>query len=1079
MMSAPQETTAPVARGPIAWMARNSVAANLLMAALIFGGFHLARNLKQEVFPEFEIDVVTVTVPYPGASPGEVERGIILAVEEAVRGIEGVDELTSTAREGGGTVSIELLLGADRQEAYQDVQQAVNRITTFPEDTEEPQISLVSRRRRVVSVVLYGEQTESVLRETAEFIRDDMLQDPMITQVELEGVREYEIAVSVPRDALEKYGLTLQTIADRIAGTAIEIPGGGIKTAGGEILLRVKERRDAAREFGSIPIVTSVSGRPVLLEEIADIRDTFEDTDVFAQYDGKPAIIMEVYRVGDQTPIGVSKAVRQHVADLNEQLPPGLQMAVLSDMSKIYRQRATLLLRNGAIGLVLVLFLLGVFLEARLAFWVMMGIPISFLGGFMLLPALGVSINMISMFAFLIALGIVVDDAIVVGENVYDLRQRGIPFLQAAIQGTREVAVPVTFSVLTNVVAFLPLFVVPGFIGKIWRVIPAVVCTVFMISLIECLFILPAHLGHARESGRTGLGGRLHGMQQGFSRWFMYMIQLIYGPFLELVLKLRYVVLAVAIALLILTIGYMRGGRIAQIPFPRVDSDYAVVTAVLPYGAPVATTERVRAVLEQAARSVADRNGGDKLVKGVFSQIGGNFRGASGGHVLEVRVELTEPEIRPISTRDFTEKWRQASGRIPGLEVLLFQSDRGGPGSGAAISLELAHTDSETLDRASEELAAHLAEFPAAKDIDDGYSPGKPQLDFRILPEGESLGLNSAIVARQVRNAFYGAEALRQQRGRNEVKVKVRLPEPERASESDIDKLRLQTPAGPFVPLTEVADPRRGRAYTSINRRDGRRTVTVSANVTAPKESGKIIDAIRGAEPETDRGKGPIGRLRAAFGKDPKEPGPEPEVPYLEQLRRKYPGLSYSFQGRQRDFAESMEYLKSGFVLALIAIYAMLAIPFRSYVQPLIVMVSIPFGIVGAVIGHVIMGYDLSIISMMGIVALAGVVVNDSLVLIDFANRRRREDDATAVDAIQSAGVRRFRPVMLTTLTTFGGLAPMIFETSRQARFMVPMAISLGYGILFATGITLVLVPSLYMIIDDIQKAFGKRLRGT
>jgi len=1069
-VSSTADNYAPETRGPIAWMAKNSVAANLLMFSLLLGGLFTAFRAKQEVFPDFEIDAVSISVPYPGASPEEVERGIVLAIEEAVRGLEGVEEITSTAREGGGSVNADLLLGADRQKVYQDIQQAVDRVTTFPDEAEEPQITLISRRRHVLSMALYGDQTESVLRASAEYVRDDLLQDAAITQVSLAGIRDYEISVSVSRDTLEEYGITLDHVASRIRRTAVEIPGGGIKTAGGEILLRVRERRDAARQFANIPIVDSPSGRPVLLGQIAQIRDTFEDRDVFATYDGKPAVMLDVYRIGDQTPIKVSKAARAHLAKLNDELPPGLEMAVLSDRSRIYKQRATLLLRNGGIGLVLVLLLLGVFLEARLAFWVMMGIPISFLGGFLLLPTMDVSVNMISMFAFLIALGIVVDDAIVVGENVYEHHQRGMPFLPASIKGTREVCMPVVFSVLTNVVAFLPLFVVPGFIGKIWRVIPAVVCTVFLISLAECLFILPAHLGHASDRRRTKLGGNLHDVQQMFSKWFMRTVERVYGPILDFLLRFRYVVVAVAVAILILTIGYMKGGRIAQIPFPRVDSDYSVVTAVLPYGTSVDNTRRVRDRLEAAAAKVTEANGGDDLVVGVFSQIGKNFRGSSGGHVVEVRAQLTDPDVRPLSTKEFTNLWRRETGQIAGLDVLLFQSDRGGPGSGAAISVELSHFDTPTLEKASADLAAHLGEYPVVKDIDAGFSAGKPQLDFKMLPEGESLGLTSTDVARQVRNAFYGAEALRQQRGRNEVKVKVRLPQSERLSEYDIDKLRIKTPGGTYVPLKEIADLQRGRAYTSISRRDGRRTVTVSANVTNPKESGKVIEAIRGSGKK--KAPLPLRVLRSIGLYRPveKEEPAEEAAPYLKVLKARYPGLSYSFRGRQKDFAESMKYLIGGFWVALIGIYALLAIPFKSYSQPLIVMVSIPFGIVGAVIGHVIMGYNLSIISMMGIVALAGVVVNDSLVLIDYANQRRIQDGATSFDAIHSAGVRRFRPVMLTTLTTFGGLAPMIFETSRQARFMIPMAISLGYGILFATTITLILVPSLYMIVEDLRR---------
>ncbi len=1051
-------------------MVNNAVAANLLMGVLLLGGLFAANHVKQEVFPDFELDLVSVSVPYPGASPEEVEQGIILAVEEAIRGIDGILETTSTANEGRGSVTAELIVGENRQRIYQDIQQAVSRITTFPAEAEEANVTLVSRRRRVVTVVLHGQQTEAVLREAAERVRDQFLQEAAITQVSIEGVRNLEIAISVPRHALDQYGLTLDDIAAKVRSTAIELPGGGIKTEGGEILLRVMERRDTGLQFADIPIVAGSGGQSVRLGEIADIRDGFEETDAYATFNGEPAVLLEVYRVGDQTPIQVAKATRRQVEAINAELPDGLRLSILTDMSTIYRQRAHLLLKNGAIGLCLVLLLLGCFLEIRLAFWVMMGIPISFLGGFLLLPGLDVSINMISMFAFLIALGIVVDDAIVVGESVYGLHERGVPFLEAAVRGAREMAMPVTFSVLTNIVAFLPLLVIPGTMGKIWRVVPLVVCTVFAVSLLECLFILPAHLGHAKDRKRTRFGTRLHQLQQRFSRWFVQMVERFYGPVLNLVLRWRYLTVAVAAGMLILTIGFLRGGRIPIIPMPRVDADFSVVTAMLPYGSAVENSQRVRDRLEQAAWQVIAANGGERLATGIFAQIGGSFRNSSGGHVVEVRVQLTDPNIRPLNTRDFTNLWREQTGPIAGVEAILFESDRGGPGSGTSINVELAHADSQVLARASAELAEALAIFPVVRDIDTGFSPGKPQLDFAMLPEGDTLGLNSASVARQVRHAFYGAEALRQQRGRNEVKVRVRLPKEERLSEFDLEILRLRTPQGVEVPLAEVARVDRGRAYTSITRRDGRRTVTVSANVNPQTETGRILAAIRGPEAPKP---GLLAPLQARLRRSPAaEPAPVPvdELPVLAQLQHRYPGLFYSFQGRERDMVEGLQTLKSGFLLALIGIYALLAVPFRSYIQPLIVMISIPFGIIGAIIGHLIMGYSLSMISMMGIVALAGVVVNDSLVLIDCANQRRR-DGLPSREAIHGAGVRRFRPIMLTTLTTFGGLAPMIFEQSRQARFMIPMAISLGYGILFATAITLALVPSLYMIIEDARHA--------
>ncbi len=1030
------------ARGPIAWMSRNGVAANLLMCVLLVGGALWATRIKQELFPEFDLDQVIVTVPYPGASPEEVEQGIVLAIEQGVQGLDGVKEVSAEAREGVGVVVVEMIAGENIQKLADEVQGEVDRITSFPEEAEEPSVTIATRKIEVVTMVLYGDQDEMVLREVAERIRDTLLQDPRITQVELSGIRSMEIGVEVPLAQLRRHGLTLSDVAAALRQSALELPGGGIKTAGGELLVRVKERRDYGREFATIPVVTAADGTRVLLGDIAVIRDAFADEDRFASFNGKPAVMVNVYRVGEQTPISVSDATREHVDALKGSLPGGLEVAVLRDMSDVYRQRLSLLLRNGACGLILVFGLLAVFLELRLAFWVTMGIPVSFLGAMLILPHFAVSINMVSLFAFIIALGIVVDDAIVVGENIYDYHQKGLPFGQAAVRGTREICMPVTFSVLTNIVTFIPLAFVPGIMGKIFRCVPAVVVSVFLISLLESLFILPAHLGHHRDRERKGMFAAMHRAQQRFSHAFLRFVATVYGPFVRRLTRGRYVTVACCAAVLVVTIGYVRSGRLGMTMFPKVESDYAVASVVLPYGSAVSQTRAVRQRLLDAADRVIAANGGDRLSLGVFAEIGAGFRGESGGHVLQVSIQLTPPEVRPLSTAALVELWRQAVGPVAGVETMVFESDAGGPGGGAGMTVELTHPNLTVLEEASAELAAAFAEFPIVSDIDDGFSPGKRQYDFRIKPAGRALGLTAAAVARQVRDAFYGAEVLRQQRGRNEVKVMVRLPEQERLSAYDVDELVLRAPAGGEVPLRDAVTIERGRSYTTIDRRNGRRAVTVTADVNPRDRAGEVLGALLADS--------------------------------LPALVRKYPGLEFGFEGRQADMAESMASLKTGMLLALFVIYAMLAIPFRSYAQPLIIMVSIPFGIVGAVLGHVLMGYSLSLMSLFGIVALSGVVVNDALVMIDFANHARREG-VGPFEAITQAGIQRFRPIMLTTLTTFGGLAPMIFETSRQARFLIPMAISLGYGILFSTLITLILVPSLYVIVDDLAR-FGRRV---
>ncbi len=1024
-------------RGPVAWMAGHSVAANLIMAMCLVGGLFALTNIKQEVFPDITLDMVSVTVPYPGASPEEVEEGILLSIEEAVRGLDGVDDVTSVASEGAGTVTIEALLGADIQKLADDVRSEVDRIRTFPEEAEEPVITIVAPQREVLDVVLYGDAPVKTLHELAEQVRDQMLQDPDITRVDLEGIPPLEIGIEIPEAELRRYGLTLEGVALRLARASVDLPGGGLKTESGEVLVRVTERRDYGREFGALPVVTTADGSEVLLRDIAQVDDSFADTDRYARYNGHPAISLEVYRVGDQTPIQVADAVQRQLEEADAILSSGIKTSIERDRSDIYRQRVELLLKNGAIGLVLVLVVLGLFLEARLAFWVMMGIPIAFLGSFLVLPATGVTINMISLFAYIIALGIVVDDAIVVGENVYHYHQSGLPFLRAAIRGAREVAMPVTFSVLTNVVAFLPVYFIPGVMGKIFKMIPVVVCTAFLISLGECLFVLPAHLGHGKERRRRGLSGWLHARQQTFSRWFLHWVRTWYGPFLRTALHHRYVTVAIAVSVLAVAVSYAASGRMGFQLFPVVESDFSEATVALPYGAPVEKTEAIMQRMLDGARQVAAETGHPELVEAITSDVG-----REGSHSGRMRVMLADPEIREdiMSTQAFTDRWRDVVGEVPGVESLRFVSDAGGPGSrGRPVTVELSHRNLGVLEEASRELAAVLETYPLVQDVDDGFQPGKPQLDFTLKPEGKSLGLTAAEVARQVRSAFYGAEALRQQRGRNEIKVMVRLPETDRSTEQTLHDMMVRTPAGTYVPLRGVADVERGRAYTTIDRRGGRRVVQVSADVTPRSKAGEVLGDLRS---------GAIPNLTARFR-----------------------GLQYSFEGHQAEIRESLGSLQTTFAIALLAIFAMLAIPFRSYIQPLIIMISIPFGIVGAVLGHLIMGYDLCIPSMFGIVALSGVVVNDSLVLVDFANRRHREGGMTHRDAIHAAGIQRFRPVLLTTLTTFGGLAPMIFETSRQARFLIPMALSLGFGILFATAITLVLVPSLYVVVEDVQHA--------
>ncbi len=1010
----------------------NPVAANILMIFLLVGGFYYSYHIKQEVFPEYTIDEVVVQVSYPGATPKEIENGIILPIEEAIDGLEGIDKVISTAREGVGTVTIEAVNGADINQLYNDVKNAVDRITTFPADAEKPTIYIPTRKRAVITMILYGDVPYYQLMGLAQQYKDRLLNFKNITNVELSGNKPYQITISVSENALKKYSLTFSDIARKIRDFDTELGGGRIRTRGGDILIKTGTRKEYGSQLANIPIITTSGGGVVKLKDIAKIDDGFEDTDTYLKYNGKRAIGITVYRVGDQKPVEIADTVKAFIARIRDELPPGIGVDYVSDYSRIFKQRKELLLKNAKFGLVLVLILLALFLELRLAFWVMLGIPVSFLGSMLIFPMFGVTINMISMFAFIICLGIVVDDAIVVGENIYSYREKGLSFKEAALVGTREVFVPVVFSVLTNMVAFLPMYFVPGTAGKIFRIIPVIVCSVFTISLLESLFILPSHIAHQRENPILPIRA-INRVQGKISKIIHRLINLLYTPVLKLALRFRYVVFVLAAVILYLAFVFVETGKIGIVYFPRIERSHATVRFQLPPESSVYDTLKIADMLVQRAKRIIKEHGGSKLAQGILTRIDGN----SG----DIRVYLTPPGVRPISTSQFTRLWRRASRGIPGLEKIRFSADFGGPGAGASLTIELSHRNTAVLTQACKQLANYLKTFKNVSDIDDGTSAGKYQFTLTLNSLGRALGLDPSYIATQLRGAYYGIEAKKFIRQGNEVKIKVTLPEQQRSLVYYFDHFMLTLPDGTRIPLKEVVNVEKGRSYVTITREDFRRVMYVTANVTPERDTRKIVENLM---------------------RD-----------FLPKLKQHYPGLSYSFGGRQSRLKESMSVLTKGLLVSVLVIFTMLAIPFKSYIQPIIIMTAIPFGIIGAIIGHVIMGYDISIVSMFGIVALCGVVINDSLVLIDFANRIRRTLNKSHYEAVFEAGIKRFRPIILTTLTTFFGLMPMIFEPSTQARFLVPMAISLGFGILFSTFIILILVPGLYLIVEDIANLFG------
>lgn len=1018
-------------KGILGWMASNSVAANILMIVLLVGGIIMGLNIKQEVFPEFDPDSVIVSVAYPGASPEEVEKGIILPIEEAIEGLEGIESISSTASEGSGRVIIEALKSADIIRLWQEVEKEVDRISSFPDETEDPKVSIAERKRGVLDLVLWGSENDIVLRDTAENIKDRLLQSSDITQIELSGSRDREIHIEVPQANLRKYNLKIEDIASSIKASSLDVGAGNLRTKGGDLLVRVKDLKEKAKEYKKLPIITTASGERVLLGDLAIVKEGFEDSFVTAGFNGKNALLIDVYRVGDQTPIQVSKAAKEIMAEINSELPGDLQLSVLRDRSDTFKQRGALLLKNAFQGLFLVFILLALFLEIRLAFWVSLGILVSFSGAFLIFPFTDFSINMITMFAFIITLGIVVDDAIVVGENIYSSRQKGFSIFQSSVYGVKEVATPVFFSVTTNIITFLPLLFIPGFMGKIFKSIPIVVACVFAVSLIESLLILPAHLGHQKPLRKKGILHFINKLQNRFSTAFESFIENIYGKFLKFAIKNKYNVIAFCLAILLGFGGYIKSGRMGMTLFPSVESDYVYANAVLPIGSSHENVRKIKKILIDGANQIVEENGKEELSQGIFSLIREN--------TISLRVYLTDADKRPISTTEFSNKWRKRTGNLTGIETISFESDRGGPGSGKAITIRLSHPNKDILENAGKELAKKLENYEGVSDIDNGSASGKRQIDLSILPAGKRMGLTSREIASQVRNAVYGKKALSFLRSQDEISVMVKLPEKERNYEATLENLVLNAPKGEIL-LRDAAQISYSRAFTSINREEGKRVVSVTADIF-PRSQADI--------------------LTANLEKD-----------VLPGLLEKTPLLTYSFEGTQAEIRDSIQSLIQGLLFALLLIYALLAIPFKSYFQPVIIMVCIPFGIIGAVIGHLIMGYSLSVMSIFGIVALSGVVVNGSLVLIDFTNRKTREGELPA-NAVYNSAILRFRPIMLTTLTTFCGLMPMIMETSRQARFLIPMAISLGFGVLFATIITLVMVPCFYLVTEDLKKAFN------
>ena len=1038
-------------KGMIAWFAKNHVASNLLMLFLLLAGAVTGLTMKVEVFPEFSLDMITVSTLYPGASPSEVEEAIIRRIEERVAGLSGIKRIDSTAREGLGTVTIEVMKDWSLKKLLDEVKSEVDSITTFPNEAERPIVREVTRRNRVISLAVYGDASEATIKNLAETIKDEIINIPGITQADLSGIKTGETHIEISEETLRRYGLTLGKVSDAVRKGSLDLPAGRIKTSGGEILIRTKGRRYYADEYRDVPILTDPDGTNVTLGQIADLSDGFEDVDLAARFQGKPTALIEVFRVADQNALTVAATIKKFAEKIRPTLPEGIHIDIYNDRSVMLKSRMELLIKNMGFGLILVSILLALFLDLKLAFWVTLGIPISFLAGLWMLPRFDVSINMISLFGFIMVLGIVVDDAIIVGENIFRKYEEGMDPESGSIDGTVEVGRPVVFAVLTTVAAFWPLLSGTGNMGKIMRNIPIVVILVLLGSLVESLVILPAHLNRSRErKTRHSSKAKKEKLVSRFLKRF------IRGPYTRAVtfcIRWRYATVAVGIAVLLLSVGVWKGGWIRFTFFPKVEGDTLTCSVTMPAGTSVSRTEKVVKRLEEAARETIREvekeqpDGGEPLLEYMISLVGmhtggrGPHRGAgqSGSHLAQVFVQLLEGEKRNVSAMALVKMWRKKVGSIPDAESITFQSDLFSAGNPVEVHLSL--DDHERLLAAADDLKHELSKYPGVFDVSDSFLPGKGEMQLKLKPAARSLGLTLNDLAQQVRHAFYGAEALRLQRDQDEVKVLIRYPEEERKSLGHVEEMRIRTPEGLEVPFRQVAEVKMEQGYASIERAQRLRVIKVTADVD---ESVANANEVR----------------------------MDLESRLLPDMKFKYAGLRYTIEGEGKEQKESLADVMQGFAVALFCIYALLAIPFKSFSQPIIVMAAIPFGIVGAIAGHLIMGLNLSLLSLFGMVGLAGVVVNDSLVLIDAANRLRAKG-ATAQESVIRAGGLRFRAIILTSLTTFAGLTPMILEKSVQAQFLIPMAVSLGFGVLFATGITLLLVPCGYAILDDVHHMLG------
>ena len=1039
----------------IRWFAHNPVAANLLMTLLLLGGAAGAYLTNQEEFPSFDIPAVTVNVPYLGAAPVEVEKGVCVRIEEAIEGVEGVKKIMGDATEGMCSVFAEMEIDADEILVLNEIKSRVDGINSFPQETEKPIVSKLTIARRVVQVAVSGDATERLLKEIARDLRDELAAVEGISQVSVDYIRPYEISIEVSEQTLRAYGITLEQVSRAIRQSSFDMPGGSIRSRSGEILIRTTGQAYYGEEFADVVVLTRNDGTRVMLSDIAEIRDTFQEGDLMAEFNGSRAAMVNVSQVGSEDLIKIAKDAQQVVADYQRQLPPGVTTDIWINTSLELQERMSVLTRNAGGGLILVLLILALFLQFRLAMWVAIGIPVALIGTLAFLPGMDITISTMTVMGFILVLGIVVDDAIVVGERVYGHEQMGKSRLDAAIEGTWEVSVPVIFGVLTTIAAFLPLILVQGRMAEFFSPIGWVVIFALVCSIIESQLILPSHLAHRSTKVATqGLSKKWNDFQGGLADALESFSRNRYQPFVRLVTQWRYAAAAVCLGLLIIALAMILSGRIVFGFFPAVEGNRVYAGLEMPEGVSAETTLEAARRIELAAQRLNEEltlelGLSEPLVQNTLVSVGqevdrngpGRPMTAGRSNIAEVVIDLVVLEERNnLSAKIVANRWREAVGAIPDAVNLRFDADT--YSTGAPIAYQLRGDDVDELRRAAEELKAELSRFNGVFDISDSFRSGKQEVQLALLPEARNLGLTLSDLANQVRGAFYGAEAQRIQRGQDDVRVMVRFPEAERKSIGNLEDMYIRTPNGSQVPFYSVAQFDIGRGYSRINRLDGKRQVEVRADVDRSAVTPEEISAAVRAE-------------------------------LLPQFRQRYPDIDIQLGGEQEERAEALGGLAIGSLFSLVIIYGLLAIPLRSYLQPLVIMSVIPFGAVGAITGHYVLDQQLMFFSALGIVALSGVVVNASLVLVDYANRQRREGMET-VEAILKATSVRFRPIILTSVTTFVGLIPLMSTSTPATAPFLPMAISLAWGVLFATVITLLLVPCLYLMVEDFLQLLPK-----